>query len=219
MPTIHLALDESGDFNFTPTGSRFYIFTIAWTYNPAPLAEGLTRLRHSLLKQGKDIPSFHAAEDEQATRNKVVELLCSHADWRWAAIVLEKRKINPALYDPYLFYPQFASMLFRFVFRGCLAAGTSHVMAFTDQLPLKSKREPVEKAFKKTCRAELGKTPFHVYHHPRASNPWIQAVDYCCWSVYRKWQGGDSRTYDTLKCRLQAPELDLCSRGDQTAYY
>ena len=69
------------------------------------------------------------------------------------------------------------------------------------------------------CRAELGRLPFQIYHHHRASNAWIQIVDYCCWAVYRKWQHQDDRTYQRLRCRLEAPELDVFRLGDQTLYY
>jgi hypothetical protein len=219
LSTIHIALDESGDFTFNRSASIYYVFTAAWTYDPAPLAYALTDLRCSLLKQGKNIVSFHACEDEQSTRNAVVDLLCAHDGWHFAAAVVEKPKVNPSIRDPYTFYPTFASMLFRFIFRGCLRKETTHVIALTDTLPLQRNREPVEKAFKTVCRSELGRIPFQVYHHPRASNPWIQVVDYCCWAVYRKWHHGDDRTYQKLACRLKARELEVFRRGDQTVYY
>jgi hypothetical protein len=44
--------DESGNLTFKPTGSKYYVFTAAWTYDPAPLANDLTGLRFALLKQG-----------------------------------------------------------------------------------------------------------------------------------------------------------------------
>jgi len=61
--------------------------------------------------------------------------------------------------------------------------------------------------------------PFEVYHHHKASNGWIQVVDYCSWAVFRKWEKGDSRTYDQLRDRLKAPELDVFAAGDHTRYY
>jgi hypothetical protein len=219
LATIHIALDESGDFNFNRNSSLYYVFTAAWTYDPTPLANSLTELRYSLLKQGKNIISFHACEDEQSTRNAVVDRLCAYDGWRFASVVVEKPKVNPAIRDPYEFYPKFASMLFLFIFRGCLQKGTTQVLVFTDSLPLQRNREPVEKAFKVVCRRELGRIPFQVYHHPRATNAWIQVADYCCWAVYRKWHHNDDRTYQRLRCRLKAEELEVFRRGDQTVYY
>lgn len=219
MATLHVALDESGDLSFNPSGSRYYVFAAAWTYDPAPLAQALTDLRFSLLKKGENIQAFHAHEDRQANRDAVVETLASHDNWRFAANVVYKPKVNPAIRDSYHFYPKFASMVLRFIFRGCLRRGTDAVLIFTDALPVKRHRESAEKAIKKACRAELDSgIRFESYHHPRASNVWIQVADYCSWAVYRKWQHGDTRTFDQLRIRLAKDELDVLASGD-TVYY
>ncbi|MGH7567789.1 MAG: hypothetical protein ACREL9_02290, partial [Gemmatimonadales bacterium] len=78
MPTLHVHLDESGDLTFKPAGTRFYVFTAAWTYDPAPLAGALSALRFSLLKQGHDLHRFHATADKQVNRNAVVAALAQH---------------------------------------------------------------------------------------------------------------------------------------------
>ena len=219
MPTIHVSLDESGDFNFSPSGSKYYVFATSWTYEPAPLARALTDLRFSLLKQGQNIQAFHATEDKQQHRDEVVTVLRAHLNWRFAAIVVEKAKVNPTIRDPSHFYPKFAFMLLTFVFRGCLRPGTNDALIFTDALPLKARRDSVEKAIKKACRAELDPgIRFESYHHHRASNAWIQVADYCSWAIYRKWQHGDPRSYEQLRVRLLKPELDVLA-GGETWYY
>lgn len=219
MATLHVALDESGDLTFSPSGSRYYVFAAAWTYDPSPVAVALTHLRFSLLKEGHDIQAFHAHEDKYVTRNAVIDILAGHENWSFAAIVVEKNKVNPAIRDPHRFYPKFASMVLRFVFRGRLRPGTGTVLIFTDALPIKWHRESAEKAIKKACRAELDSTiRFESYHHPRASNAWIQVADYCSWSVYRKWQHADPHFYDQLKSRLAKGELDVLASGE-TVYY
>jgi hypothetical protein len=138
--------------------------------------------------------------------------------WRFASVVVEKRKINPVLRKPEKFYPKFATPLLRFVLRGCIASGTTRLVICTDTLPTGHK-EGVTKALKSVCSTELPKTPFWLYHHPRHSNKWIQIADYCTWGVQRKWEKGDTAIYNTLALRLEKPELDLCSFGDQATYY
>jgi hypothetical protein len=73
--------------------------------------------------------------------------------------VVEKCKVNPAIRDEKIFYPKFAGMALRFVFRGSVEPRTSCVLAFTDTLPIKKQREAVEKTFKLTCRADLHNLP------------------------------------------------------------
>ena len=214
MPTLHVHLDESGKLTFKPTGSRYYVFTAAWTYDPAPLANDLTALRFALLKQGHDLHRFHATNDRQVNRDAVVNALARHAGWNFAAVVIEKAKVYPDLRVPHRFYPQFASSILKYIFRHHVAPGTGTVLVFTDTLPVNERREAAEKAIKTACRQELPKaTRFESYHHPSASNPWLQVADYCAWAVFRKWEQGDTRTYDQLRHCLAEAELDALRHG------
>jgi hypothetical protein len=219
LTTLHVHLDESGDFHFTPRGSKWYVFAVAWTYVPAPLANELTALRFGLVKAGEDLDAFHACEDAQNTRNLVVSAMARYNTWNFASLVIEKRKVNPSVRDEHDFYPKFASMLLRFVFRGRVRRGTSRVLVYTDTLPMTKHRRAVEATIKVACRSDLGGTPFQSLHHKRQSNNWIQVADYCSWSVFRKWEGGDLRTYDQLRLRLATAELNVMARGDGTVYY
>ncbi len=214
MPTLHVSLDESGDLKFRPTGSKYYIFTAAWTYDPRPLAQRLADLRFALLKQGHDLEAFHATEDKQVNRNAVVGLLGGHGGWSFAAVVIEKAKVYPELREPHRFYPMFAASVLKYVFHRYVVPDTSQVLVFTDRLPVKKHREAAEKAIKIACRRELAKEiRFDSYHHACASNAWIQVADYCSWAVFRKWEHGDTRTYDQLRHRLAEPELDALRMG------
>lgn len=225
MPAIHIHVDESGDFNFSPTGSRYYIFTTAWTYDPAPLATALTNLRFGLIKAGhlqtsQELSSFHASEDPAPRRTQAILALVAHGGWNFASIVVDKPRLNPSLYETFTFYPRFVSMLLRFIFAGRLLRGTSQVLVYTDTLPFtKQQALAVEIAIKAACKKALGGIPFQVCHHRRESNAWLQVVDYCCWSICRKWEHGDFTAYHALHSRLAATEIDPMSRGDGTLYY
>jgi hypothetical protein len=50
LPTLHIHTDESGNFDFSPKGSRYYVFAAAWTYHPAALAANLSALRFEQIK-------------------------------------------------------------------------------------------------------------------------------------------------------------------------
>jgi hypothetical protein len=218
LPTLHIHLDESGDFSFTPKGKRYYVFAAAWTFDPGPLAQSLLSLRLDLLKQGHDLPCFHATSDKQENRNAVTQTLARFENWWWVATVIEKAKVNPEIRDPHEFYPKFAQMPLRFILKGRLRDAT-RVMIFTDRLPLTSQRQQAEKAIKLACRSALPSgISFCSYHHTSASNKWLQVADYCAWAIARKWESNDSRTYDILRSRLALPELDVLQSG-ATLYY
>jgi hypothetical protein len=148
-----------------------------------------------------------------------VNILGHHDGWLFAAVVIEKAKVFPELREPHRFYPQFATSVLKFIFHRHVAADTTHVLVFTDRLPVKQYREAAEKAIKVACRRELAKEiRFDSYHHTCASNAWIQAADYCSWAVFRKWEHHDTRTYDQLRHRLAEPELDALRQGQKLHY-
>lgn len=219
MATLHISLDESGDFTFSPRGTRYFTFAATWTYDPLPLAQDITSLRISLLKSGMDISSFHASADKQSVRNSVMEVLNTHTNWYFAAIVVEKSKVYPHLYDPRRFYPEFAAKVMRFILRYRVTEDTETILFFTDTLPINKRREGVEKAIKSVCRSEIRRDiQFHSFHHERASNAWIQVADYCSWAIFRKWEHNDDRAYRQINGRMQASELSVLGRVARTYY-
>lgn len=219
MQTLHVHLDESGDFNFSPRGTRFFVFTVAWTYDPLPLANDLTALRFNLLKQSLDLHRFHATSDRQAVRDQVVATMSSHRNWLFVSTVVEKAKVNPSIREQTQFYPKFAAMVLRFVLKGCVKPTTDQIVIFTDELPVQHQRKAVQKAIHTACRDALpAGMRFDAFHHPCASNKWLQVADYCCWSVHRKWERGDTRTYDQIRTRLYKTELDVLSNGTHRYY-
>jgi hypothetical protein len=221
MPTLHIHLDESGDFTFSPKGSRFYIFTAAWTYDPVPLAARLRLLKFDLIKQGhgENLSGFHACDDPPLRRETVVNLIRDSQDWHFASIVIEKCKVNPTLYDPLSFYPKFLTSVLKFVLKGRLRGGTPLVLIYTVTLPFqKNHRMAVTTTIKASCKDQLV-VPFRLLHHRVESNHWIQIADYCSWAVCRKWEFSDTKFYDLLRPRLAAPEMCLTDKGDGVAYY
>ena len=105
-------------------------------------------------------------------------------------------------------------------FRGILSrTNFTRVLIYTDSLPVQNQKESVEKAVKQVCRAELGRGfPFCLHHHPSSSNAWLQVADYCAWALARKWEQGDTRTYDVLRQNLACDEMDVLAKGNEFYY-
>ena len=221
VATLHVHLDESGDLNVSPSGSRYYVFTAAWTYVPFNLAVALSKLRFDLLKRGHNVPQFHATEDIALVRNAVVDILCRYPAWRFASVVAEKAKVPANSQEPASFYANLASMPLRFIFRN-VRANTKPVIVYADRPPSQVEhrhREHIQKSIKRAARSELPHgVPFLTYHHHSASNAWLQVADYCCWAVFRKWEKGDDEFYIRLARRLAEPELDVYA-DSTTRYY
>jgi hypothetical protein len=222
LPTLHLHFDEAGNWDFVPKGTKHYVLAMAYTYDPLPLAQKLTALRFSMNKiDGHKLQAFHACDDSWPIKIQAYQCIAGEANWRFAAVVLEKAKVNPSLRPPERFYPRFAGTLLRFVLRQQYRPNRTQVLVYADSLPLNSraKREGVLKAMKVTCAAELPpKTAHHTFSHAEESNAWIQVADYCCWAVYRKWEHGKDDAYKLIQPHLQAPELVITAKSSLLYY-
>jgi len=219
MPTLHIYLDESGDFKFSHKGSRYLVFAAAWTYDPLPLAQDLNDLRFSLLRDGHDIPEFHAQNDQTFNRDRVFDLLVDHSNWQFAAIVIEKSKVWPYFHEPWRLYPRFMRMLVRFIIPSKLEPETENVLVFTDALSVGKYKEKAKKAFRSESHTRLpNHISLHCFHHDNRSNYWLQVVDYCAWSIARKWNQEKLDEYQKIMPRLAAYELDVLQRVHQRFY-
>lgn len=173
MSTLHAHLDESGDLNFSPAGTKHYVFAAAWTYSPSNLAARLSHLRFQLLKDGHDLARFHATEDIALVRNRVTGILRRYTGWHFTAAVIEKAKVRPEFYDPVRFYTHLASMPLRYALRR-IRSDTKNVVIYSDHPPSqleRKQRELINKAIRHAANSELPDgVHFVAYHHPSASN-------------------------------------------------
>ena len=91
------------------------------------------------------------------------------------------------------------------------------IIVITDTIPIKHKRQSVEKAIKLILKEMLpGDCRFRVLHHASKSHYGLQVADYCNWAIFRKWQTGDTEYFDRIKSALNS-EFDIFRSG--TRYY
>ncbi|RJP22049.1 MAG: hypothetical protein C4529_06380 [Deltaproteobacteria bacterium] len=135
------------------------------------------------------------------------------------SVIVEKRKTHPALRDEVKFYPKMLGYLLRHLLKeDALTNGVEEVIVITDNIPVKSKAKAVEKTIKMTLTEMLpGTVKYRVLHHASKSSFGLQVADYCNWAIYRKWEGGDSRSYDLIRSRIRS-EFDIFQSGDRYYY-
>ena len=97
--TFYLFIDESGNFDFSPKGTRYFSLTGFITDDPITKRENLVSLRYRLLSEGVDHEYFHATEDKQAVRDEVYSFLASLGDtYEVHSVIAQKNKTHPTLY-------------------------------------------------------------------------------------------------------------------------
>ncbi len=92
------------------------------------------------------------------------------------------------------------------------------VIAVTDNIPVKKKAQAIEKAVKTVLAAMLpADVKYRVLHHASKSSFGLQVADYCNWAIYRKWERGDTRSYELIQTRVRS-EFDIFQTGRRHYY-
>lgn len=187
MATKYLFIDEAGNLDFSPSGSKLFIF-ICLTGELR--ASGLLRLhglRKDMLRRGWDIEYFHASENKPCVRFEVFEALRDcHVTGKVMALAVEKSAIPENERDAGAFYAKFLALAIGHTIG---VADEEHVIV-TDSMPIQKKRKAVEKALRGVFAHSHTRT--RIYHHASKSHPELQCVDYFGWAIWRHLTKGES---------------------------
>jgi hypothetical protein len=197
----YIFLDEGGNFDFTPNGTKYLTFTAVLMKRPFALDRALTELRFDLIEEGLELEEFHATEDRQHTRDRVFARISEDLpSLRIDSIIVEKSKTEPNLQIPEQFYPKMLGYLLRWIIQKESLANASEIIVVTDEIPLKKKRNAMEKAIKPTLKYMLPSEAKHrIMHHDSKSCCGLQVADYANWAIYRKWKDNDTRSYEIIE--------------------
>ena len=211
---LYIFLDEAGNLDFSKNGTRYFVLGGITKERPFHAYKEMTELKYDLVERRMDLEYFHAAEDNQATRNQVFDIIEKNlADVAVDAIIVEKQKVAKALHADEQFYPKVLGTLLREILRQYPLAEFAEVIVFTDSLPVQRKRAAVEKGVKMTLTAMLPATVrYRVLHHASKSNMDLQIADYCTWAIYRKWNIQDVRSFQRIKTAVRR-EWDVLQAG------
>lgn len=215
----YVFLDEAGNFDFSPTGTRYFVMSSVSTRRPFPLHPPLDDYKHDCLEYGLNTEFFHCAEDNTHVRSRVFGLIAGHLEsQRIDSLVVEKAKTGPALRADEAFYPKMLGYLLRYVVEREVINGIEELIVITDTIPIQKRRKAVEKAIKTVLVDMLpGGVRYRILHHESRSHFGLQVADYCNWAVFRKWERGDTGFYNMIKPALRS-EFDIFRTG-VTYYY
>ncbi|WP_207264778.1 DUF3800 domain-containing protein [Desulfovibrio sp. Huiquan2017] len=218
MSRLFLFADESGDFCFT-TGdniSKFYIVCTV-VMESCEIGDSLLALRRSLSWDNKPLNDFfHATCDKQVIRDAVYAEI-SKFDFSIQATIMEKRKAQPQTrVTEERFYKYGWYYHFMHSSGGYLDANDEiHVTVAT--IGTKKKRTAFEDAVRDVIRQKLYRHQWETSFWPCQTDPCLQVADYCTWAIQRKWEMGDTRSYDLIKDKINY-EYELFKRGTQLFY-
>src|SRR3989339_390513 len=89
--TLYLFVDESGNFDFSPAGTKYFTLSAVSTFNPCLFKEKILNYKYDLLKGGHNLEAFHATEDKQFIRDKMFDFIKNLAgDFSVDSVVVQK---------------------------------------------------------------------------------------------------------------------------------
>jgi len=217
--TLYIYVDEAGNFDFSPNGSRFFCMSCLVTRRPFEWQPSLLELKYDCLEGGLDLEYFHASEDRQPTRDRFFSAVtASLARFAVYSVLISKNHANPAIREPERLIPRMLGWLMKYALPRALTPDTRQVVIVTDTIPVQRKRRAVEKAVKGGVKPYLPLSVEHrLLHHQSRSDLNLQVADYVNWAVFRKWERGDYRSYSLIAASIRG-EADLFARGDCEYY-
>ena len=215
---VYVFLDESGNLDFSPSGTRHFVLTSVSVRRPFKINAVLDGYKYDCIDYGLEQERFHCAHDNRHVRSRVFDIISNGLNGMDIdSLIVEKRKTGPALTVEIRFYPEMLGYLLKYVLNRQSIGQADEVVIITDTIPLKRKRQAIEKAVKLTLGNMLPKNPkYRIVHHDSRSHYGLQIADYCCWAVFRKHERGEDTYFNRIKSAV-CSEYDIFRTG--TTYY
>lgn len=232
--TLYIFIDESGNFDFTASGTKFFTLTAVSTLSPLQsrdeLLQKLYEMKYAGWTNGQEDYFFHATEDRQETRDWFFAAL-KKLDFDVDTIIAQKNKTHPSLYTKLeltgskfhtirseeRFYDKVSQMLLQYIFhRYEEKDGIEKIVVVLGSIFTGKKRGYVLKSLKQYLKKNFKKS-FYVYFHSTASDINCQIADYCGWAVYVRAERGEARPWEEIKDKVKSC-FDVFRTGKRTYY-
>jgi hypothetical protein len=215
LSRIYLFVDEAGNLDFSPKGSRYFILTSV-AIDDCSIEKEVLELRRELVWNDFEIQgAFHATEDAQAIRNLVFNLIGQHR-LHVDATIFEKAKVNPKRQAGAKFY-EFAWYMHMKHVAPLVTAGREELLVMGASISTKKKQALLTVALHEVMQQSWNQGVVRTACWPAGTDPCLQVADYCCWAIQRKWELGDDRSHKLIEDMI-ATEFDIFRLGKVTYY-
>lgn len=218
MKRIEIFTDESGDFAFNRNvnASKYFILCAALFEESSKLANELIDLKRELAWKGLPLGDyFHATNDKQVIRDHVFDLLSKHKFQIFCQVMEKSKAQDHVKRTEHDFYKYGWFYLLRFGIPQINNAEEAHFITAS----LGTRRDRA--AFSRSVEGVVSQFGAHrrwvASFWPASTDPCLQAIDYCCWAIQRKWEREDARSYDRIKDKIRY-EYDLWQNGNKYNY-
>lgn len=175
-------IDESGNFDFSPTGTRHFLMTAVVTADPAASGAHMLALKYEQMLRGSNQLDFHATHNSRGTRKRVLELIGRMTGVMSHTFVAEKSELSNSP-SPQV---EIVELLAHEIGIWAATLASEHfdgVIAVFDTAFNTSQTSHLRQAVKKA----IGSTglPYRIHFHRVANEPNGQIADYIAWAQFR----------------------------------
>jgi hypothetical protein len=204
---LFVFIDESGNFDFSTSGTRHFVMAAVITSVPLSSANVLQSLRYKLLAQGRDIQSFHATEDRQYVRDQVFRSMESMGDVSAHVVFCDKRNLSRDIQTDSQLHTTCGRALVSHVLRAVPHHDADSIAVIFDQTLTNKKQGE----FRLILKSELKQTakPFHIYFHRMVTDMNGQIADYLSWSKFVQLERGEERPWMSVMGSLRPTVNDV----------
>lgn len=223
MPNAFVFADEAGCFAFKrrkpdqKDGPSDYFILTTVTAPEWGISDDLLKIRRELALAGEhERDKLHATKDLQEVRNAVFGIIAKQP-FRIDATILKKSKAQPQTrISDDRFYK--TAWYYHFKHVGPKIAGQADKVLITAAaLGTKRTRAAFKESVNDAVQQVLPRDKWEVAFHESCKDPLLWVADYCSWAIQKRWEHGDTRSYDLIKGKIKT-EYDLFAPGLQEYY-
>lgn len=207
--TLFIFIDESGNFDFSPKGTRHFVMAAVSALAPLSTAATMQAIRYRLLAQGHDVPGFHASEDRQFVRDHVFQAMSEMKFVRTHVVHGNKSQLDATLRNDAALHALFAGELMQCAISAHPRDEYRQTVVVFDQALPRSKQAVFHSTVKPQLKL-LGK-PFHLYFQPMITDMNGQLADYIAWSKFVQLERNEQRPWACVSQNFEVSEYDVCA--------
>lgn len=196
--TLYVYIDESGNFDFSPTGTKHLVLSAVICPRPIESATRILNLKYKRLALGLNTPEFHASHDRYTTREQVLSEISRINSIGAYSTVIDKHALSRTMSNPGFIYQAFGLGLAAHIITN---TKFKRVVLVFDKA-LKSKEEDALFSSLKKELASSGQL-FHIYFQNVSKDPNAQIADYLAWTLFVSCERGNQTWISKLPKHLQ----------------
>ena len=205
---VFVFIDESGNLDFSTRGTRHFVMSALITQTPLECAHGLSKLTYEFLARGlsSQVP-FHASENSNGTRHRVIGGLCSPSHNCFIITVsVDKHSLEEKYRSPASLYAHLGLELSKRATAIATAKRQKLVLLFDSALTARQRN-----AFLKRVKPELRQRgrDFAIAFRAVSHDVNGQRADLYAWAMFRLLEMGDATWFSLLPRNQAATTLSL----------